>query len=493
MNPRLHPRLFLLAGAALFLALFGQTAWTDAGAAASDPGRAAVAELAKAAEQGDAPAQCELGHRLLMGIDINSNPKKGVDWLQQSATQGNVQAQLFLASAYAGGVVIPPNEQAAVKWYRQAADQHNVEAAYRLGQIYKLGLRTIPPDQLAAARWFRQAADQGFAPAQLSLGLLYANGQGVPQADKEANRWFRRAAQQGSAEAQYHLGTHYDTGKGVHHNYVEAYKWLNLAAAQSYTRAIDARDKVAQKLTREQLADAQRLCLAFVPLSASEFVLPTQAKPDLTAPIEEYGSGFFVTEDGYVLTNYHFLTDADYVLVRTESGIYPVTLVKTDPLNDLALLKTTGRGKALPVVSDRNVKVGDPVFSIGYVSTQLEVWEPKAADGNVKYLSGLPDDPRYLQINLPLKPGHSGAPLLDAMGNVIGVVTIRPADLRPQRNTDSSARLFKQVLKSSYALGLLESVSELAGKLKPPATAQDRKFDDLVKETQAATVQVLVY
>jgi len=79
------------------------------------------------------------------------------------------------------------------------------------------------------------------------------------------------------------------------------------------------------------------------------------------------------------------------------------------------------------------------------------------------------------------------------MGNVIGEDTIRPADLRPQRNTDSSARLFKQVLKSSYALGLLESVSELAGKLKPPATAQDRKFDDLVKETQAATVQVLVY
>jgi hypothetical protein len=83
--------------------------------------------------------------------------------------------------------------------------------------------------------------------------------------------------------------------------------------------------------------------------------------------------------------------------------------------------------------------------------------------------------------------------LLDAAGNVIGVVTIRPSDLQPQRNTDSSARLFKQVLKSSYALGLLESVSELSGKLKPPAAVKDRKFDDLVKETQAATVQVLVY
>ena len=88
---------------------------------------------------------------------------------------------------------------------------------------------------------------------------MYRDGDGVPEDDAEAVRWFRLAADQGEAAAQYNLGVMYRDGDGVPEDIVLAYMWFNLAAAQGNENAQDNKDIAEQRMTREQIAEAQRL------------------------------------------------------------------------------------------------------------------------------------------------------------------------------------------------------------------------------------------
>jgi hypothetical protein len=127
----------------------------------------------------------------------------------------------------------------------------------------------VPQDDVEAVRWYRLAADQGLADAQDYLGRSYLDGRGVPQDDAEAARWFRAAATEGHAGAQFRLGMMYDLGRGVPQDYVEAHMWFNLAAAQSSGEdrdtVVERRDSVAERMTAEQIAEAQRRAREWTP------------------------------------------------------------------------------------------------------------------------------------------------------------------------------------------------------------------------------------
>ena len=107
-------------------------------------------------------------------------------------------------------------------------------------------------------------AEQGDADAQYFLGFMYANGDGVPEDDAEAVRMFRLAAEQGYAASQYNLGVMYRNGRGVPQDDVLAYMWYNLAAAQATFGGAEGKDRLEQQMTREQIAEAQRLSREWV-------------------------------------------------------------------------------------------------------------------------------------------------------------------------------------------------------------------------------------
>ena len=102
-------------------------------------------------------------------------------------------------------------------------------------------------------------AEQGHAGAQTALGLKYASGAGVPTDGVEAVRWYRLAAEQGHAEAQWLLGSMYGDGHGVPEDDVLAYMWFDLSGAQGHVSAQESKDIIEQLMTREQIAEAQRL------------------------------------------------------------------------------------------------------------------------------------------------------------------------------------------------------------------------------------------
>ena len=125
-------------------------------------------------------------------------------WYRKAAEQGDAHAQNNLGAIYNNGQGVARNYFEAVKWYRLSADQGNAGAQFNLGIVYSEG-NGVSRDYAEAAKWFRKAAEQGVVVAQNNLGEIYRTGQGVPQDFAEAAKWFRKAADQGDAAAEKNL------------------------------------------------------------------------------------------------------------------------------------------------------------------------------------------------------------------------------------------------------------------------------------------------
>jgi hypothetical protein len=151
--------------------------------------------------------------------------------------------------------------KAALKLVQPLADEGDARGQSLLGLLYYRG-RGVPRDDRIALQWFHRAADQGETSARFYLGVIYSEGDGVPQDYAEAAKWFRLAAEKGDPQAQYNLGLAYAQGQGVSQDNVTAHMWFNLAAARfpdsrSRETATSNRDVVANKLTPDQITEAQ--------------------------------------------------------------------------------------------------------------------------------------------------------------------------------------------------------------------------------------------
>ena len=216
------------------------------------------------AEQGDAAAQFWLGASYAAGVDVDKDEAKAAHWFQLAAMQGEDRAQNRLGNMYAEGRGVEQDYSKAVRWYRLAAEQGYASAQFNLGLMYSKG-EGVSQDYGEAVKWYRLVAEQGYASAQFNLGLMYDKGEGVPQDYGEAVKWYRLAADQGNASAQINLGLMHAKGEGVPQNYIQAHMWLNLAGARGDEEARKARDIVKDKMTPEQIAEAQRLASVWKP------------------------------------------------------------------------------------------------------------------------------------------------------------------------------------------------------------------------------------
>jgi len=141
-------------------------------------------------------------------------------------------------------------------------------------------------------------------------------------------------------------------------------------------------------------------------------------------PAISEGAGFFIDKTGLILTNYHVVEGAEslHVVTKDQRG-YDAELVGADPLTDLALIRIKPDFRVIPAVlgdSDK-VKVGQPVLALG---------NPLGLDflASSGIVSGFgPPGPDfvgfydYIQVDVNIKPGNSGGPLLDTEGRVIGI------------------------------------------------------------------------
>jgi TPR repeat protein len=112
-------------------------------------------------------------------------------------------------------------------------------------------------------------AKTGDAIAEYNLGNMYSAGKGVSRDYAEAVKWSRKAAEQGVAMAEFNLGLMYDDGRGVPQDYVQAHLWLYLAAAAGEI-APQIADTLTEKMTPDEIAEAQRLAREWRPVPAGQ-------------------------------------------------------------------------------------------------------------------------------------------------------------------------------------------------------------------------------
>jgi serine protease Do len=135
------------------------------------------------------------------------------------------------------------------------------------------------------------------------------------------------------------------------------------------------------------------------------------------------GSGFFISADGYAVTNNHVVQDAENVQVTTDDGkTYSAKVIGTDSRTDLALVKVDGKDFPFVKLSDNAPRIGDWVIAVGNpfgLGGTVTAGIVSARGRDIG--SGPYDD--FIQIDAPVNKGNSGGPSFDVEGNVIGVNT----------------------------------------------------------------------
>lgn len=133
------------------------------------------------------------------------------------------------------------------------------------------------------------------------------------------------------------------------------------------------------------------------------------------------GSGFIVSPDGEIVTNYHVIKDANSAIVRLSNGaFFPVNGVLVSDVNkDLAIIKVAGKNLPFLTLGDIDkLQIGDHVVAIG---SPLGL-EGTVSDGVVSAIRDV-DSRKWIQTTAPVSHGNSGGPLLDMNNNVVGVIT----------------------------------------------------------------------
>jgi len=145
----------------------------------------------RAAEQGDAEAQCELAVCYFLGLGVPCDRAEAVKWYHKAAEQGNAQAHCRLAYCYYNGEGVSEDKAEAIRRYHIAAELGNCEAQWKLGACYLNGIE-VQKNEEEAAKWFRKSAEHDYYYAQYLIGRCYFEGTGVPKDDIEAAKWLQK-------------------------------------------------------------------------------------------------------------------------------------------------------------------------------------------------------------------------------------------------------------------------------------------------------------
>jgi serine protease Do len=136
------------------------------------------------------------------------------------------------------------------------------------------------------------------------------------------------------------------------------------------------------------------------------------------------GSGFFISADGYAVTNGHVVADSDTAQIETDDGkTYPAKIVGIDPISDIALLKVDGNGFNPVRIADHIPRVGEWVLAIGNPFGLGGTVTAGIVSAQNRDIAGDPYDD-LIQIDAPVNQGNSGGPAFDLDGNVVGVSTM---------------------------------------------------------------------
>ena len=169
-----------------------------------------------------------------------------------------------------------------------------------------------------------------------------------------------------------------------------------------------------------------------------------QSKPE--TPANYSGTGFALTNDGYLITNYHVIEGADSIYIQNrDNEYYKAHLITFDAKVDLAILKVDeknfrfAKGDVPYTFASNKRALGAKVYTLGFPQDEIVYNQ-----GYISSKNGFQGDSSQYRLELPANPGQSGAPVIDVNGNVIGIVT--------GKESESSGTTYAVSTKSVYDL-----------------------------------------
>lgn len=504
----------------------------------------------QAASRGSTFAAGQLGLIFLERLDGASVSEASLDWLEKAAAAGNPNACFQLGKMYASGSRVKVDEALARRYLRCASNRDNAaEVAYLLGTI-ALQPKFGSPDYEEAARHLQICSDAGNTDCIDNLGWLYLSGRGVVRDYRRARaqferawqdhstyaatylghlheggygvvqdfevaaQWYWRGAVLGDGDAQRELSRMYEFGRGVPVDLVEAHKWINVAATSEEREKlrdelVKIRDRVAKKMSVEEIKEAQRKARAWAPILPSKLEAATSPSvnssespsrapgagnrvvPKTSEKLAGSGSGFWVTAQGHLLTAKHVVAECSQLRVLHE-GVDQgrAEVVAQDPQEDVAVLKVDVRPPQVGVLRVASARQGEDVVAYGFPLGSALSASGVSTSGTVNALAGLGNSPSTLQISAPVQPGNSGGPLVDSGGSVIGIVVSKLDALKLARATGDVPQNVNFAVKVSVASNLLDASGVSY------ATASSRKAlgaAEITERARAIAVRVDCY
>jgi S1-C subfamily serine protease len=145
-----------------------------------------------------------------------------------------------------------------------------------------------------------------------------------------------------------------------------------------------------------------------------------KVKPEDLVPAAS-GTGFFVSKEGHIITNYHVIEGCDVNKLAYKGKSFNTDTIAVDKKNDLAILKTKLIPSRVYSVSNNDVNLLEDIIIAGYPLGKKVSATIKTSKGSITALAGYGDNYSEFQTDAALNQGNSGGPIIDQKGNVVGV------------------------------------------------------------------------
>lgn len=269
-------------------------------------------------------------------------------------------------------------------------------------------------------------------------------------------------------------------------------EWFGQSCTKGYGRGVDSQGNLFAFTFGMSEEEAQVQLKAQLASSSKKPDFPVY-KPKETRKEKGFatGTGFYVSDDGYLVTNFHVIDGATSVSVVTPTGSRELkaTVVQSDPANDVAILKVEASTVGIPIAPNFNEAKGEEVLTLGYPLVALQGQEQKATFGRINALSGIQNDIRFVQIDVPVQPGNSGGPLLNARGEAIGVVTATLDQIVALRTSGSLPQNVNYAVKIDYIIPALNAAK--VNRTKLPASRPRLDMAHIVSMRESSVVLVV--
>ena len=226
------------------------------------------------------------------------------------------------------------------------------------------------------------------------------------------------------------------------------------------------------------------------PAAAAAPTPSTSPAPKPGKTVTKTGTGFVISANGHVVANQHVIDGCVGDIQGTLSGDSPIKLrlVSSDETNDLALLQAPAPFREIASIREKPIHPGDSVIAIGYPLHGLLTSDFTVTTGVVNSLSGMLNDTRFLQISAPIQPGNSGGPLLDAGGEIVGMVASKLNALKVARATGDIPQNINFAIKTGALRDFLDN-SVVAYQTVDAKT--ELKTADIARNARAFTLLIV--